>query len=327
MADLTAESYLKNYSESNPSIQRVPTIVLPAAQARIQFRFMLFVTGSSGFIGRSLCAALDQLERPYRTFSGRLNDPSALRAELFEVDAVIHLAGAEAHDRIRLLQRVDVHGTELLLDECRQADVRHFIVVSRLNADASSMYALLRAKGEMERLVRNSGLPHTIIRSATLFGRDDHFLNVIASLAAWSWPFVWLPGSGRVAMQPLWVEDLVRCLVLSLERDDQESSIIRVAGEERMRYEEIVRVTLRAAGLRRRPISPAIKLLRPISAVLFGWWLRPPVSRFWLDRFSVPEVAPLDSVYQNFGFRPRPMRQEMAYLRGPRIRSRLFRDT
>jgi uncharacterized protein YbjT (DUF2867 family) len=130
---------------------------------------MLLVTGSTGFIGRSLCDALKQHERPYRAFSGRMNDPAALRAELAGIDTVIHLAGAEARDRIRLLQQVDVHGTEILLDESRRADVRRLIVVSRLNADASSMYALLRAKGEMERLVRRGGIPYTIIRSATLF--------------------------------------------------------------------------------------------------------------------------------------------------------------
>jgi NADH dehydrogenase len=286
---------------------------------------MLLVTGSTGFIGRSLCDALKQQERPFRAFSGRINDPSALRAELIDIDTVIHLAGAEARDRVRLLQRVDVQGTELLLDESRRADVRRLIVISRLNVDASSMYALLRAKGEMERLVRRGGIPYTIIRSATLFGRDDRFLNVIAALAGWSWPFVWLPGGGRVAMQPLWVEDLIHCLMLSLERNDLENSMIEVAGEERMRYEEIARITLRAAGIKRRPIAPAVKLLRPISALLFGWWLRPPITRFGLDRFSVPEVAPVDSVYQSFGFRPTLMHRQIAYLRGPGTRRRLFR--
>ena len=285
---------------------------------------MLLVTGSTGFIGRSLCDALNHHDIPYRAFSGRMNDPAALRADLDGVDSVIHLAGAESHDRIRLLQQVDVHGTELLLDECRQIDAKRLIVVSRLNADASSMYALHRAKGEMERLVRRGGIPFTIIRSATLFGRDDRFLNTIAALAGWSWPFVWLPGGGRVAMQPLWVEDLIHCLLLSLERDDLENSTIEVAGEERLRYEEIVRVTLQAAGIKRRPISPAVKLLRPISALLFGWWLKPPISRFWLDRFSVPEVAPVDSIYRIFDFRPARLHQQIAYLRGPGIRGRLF---
>lgn len=285
---------------------------------------MILVTGSTGFIGRSLCDALNQQELPFRAYSGRIDDLKALRAELVDVDTVIHLASAESHDRVRLLQQVDVHGTELLLDECRQADVARIIAVSRLNADPASMYALLRAKGEMERHIIRGGIPYTIIRSATLFGRDDRFLNVIAALAAWSWPFVWLPGGGRVAMQPLWVEDLVQCIMLSLKRDDQLNKTLEVAGEERLRYEEIARITLQAAGIKRRPISPAVKLMRPISAPLFAWWLKPPVTRFWLDRFSVPEVATVDSVYREFGFRPRLLHQQIAYLRGPGIRGRLF---
>ena len=138
---------------------------------------MILVTGSTGFIGRSLCDALNQQELPFRAYSGRIDDLKALRAELVDVDTVIHLASAESHDRVRLLQQVDVHGTELLLDECRQADVARIIAVSRLNADPASMYALLRAKGEMERHIIRGGIPYTIIRSATLFGRDDRFLT------------------------------------------------------------------------------------------------------------------------------------------------------
>jgi hypothetical protein len=91
-----------------------------------------------------------------------------------------------------------------------------------------------------------------------------------------------------------------------------------------MRYEEIARISVQASGIKRYPIAPAVKLLRPISALLFGWWLRPPVTRFWLDRFSVPEVAPVDTVYQGFGFRPTPLHQQIAYLRGPGTRRRLF---
>jgi len=285
---------------------------------------MILITGSGGFIGRSFIRLLGESGHAFKEYTGRINDPLNLRAELLDVETVVHLAGAETRDRVRLLHHVDVDGTERLLEECRRANITRLILISRLNADPNSLYALLRAKGEAERLVRQSGIPYVIIRSATLFGREDRFLNAIAGLAAWSWPFVWIPGGGQVAMQPLWVEDLARCLLATLERSDLTGKTIEIAGEERFHYAEIVRQVLITTGMRRRPIYPPVKLVRPISLMVFGWLRRAPVTRYYLDRLSTPEVAPLDASLRYFGFKPARMARHMAYLRRTGLRWHLF---
>jgi NADH dehydrogenase len=276
---------------------------------------VILVTGASGFVGRSLTEVFRREELPFKVYSGRMSDSLALRAHLADVEKVIHLASAESRNRISLLRSVDVQGTERLLRESRIAGVGRLLVVSRLNADPNSHFALLRTKGVVERLVRQGEVPYTIIRSATLFGRDDRFLNVIAGLAAWTWPFVWVPGRGRVAQQPLWIEDLVRCIMATLDRPDLIGKTVEVAGSERIRYQEIVHQVLHTAGMKRITITPRVKLVRLVSALLLGWWRRPPVTRFAMDRFSVPEVAPLDSVLRQFGFQPSRLNQRIGYLR------------
>jgi uncharacterized protein YbjT (DUF2867 family) len=286
---------------------------------------MILITGATGFIGRSLVQALEREGRGYRVYGGRVNDPLAIRAALEGVETVIHLAGAENRGRAHLLTHVDVEGTERLIEECERAEVGRLIVVSRLNADPNAWYPLLRAKGEQERLVRNSEIPYTILRTGTLFGRDDRFLNVIAALAFWSWPFVWLPNGGRGAMQPLWVEDFVRCLTATVDRPDLVDKTIELAGEERLHYFEIVHHVLDTAGMRRYRIRPSVKLFRRMMIIMSRLWRRPPVNRFFLDRFSVPEVAPLDSVLRHFGFHPVHMNQQTAYLRRLGWRRKLFR--
>jgi uncharacterized protein YbjT (DUF2867 family) len=286
---------------------------------------MILVTGSTGFIGRSLVQALQQDGRPFKVYTGRINDPLAIRADLLDVETVIHLAGSETRGRTNLLEHVDIEGTERLIEEAERARIDHLIIVSRLNADPNSWYPLLRAKGEVERLVRSSEIPYTILRSATLFGRDDRYLNLIAALAFWSWPFVWLPNGGQVAMQPFWVEDLVRCLMATLDQPDLMNKTVELAGEERLRYWEIAEHVLDSTGMRRFPLRPGIKLFRRMMIVLSRSWKRPPVNRFFLDRFSVPEVAPVDSVLRHFDFHPVPMNQQTAYLRRLGWSRKLFR--
>ncbi len=286
---------------------------------------MVLVTGATGFIGRSLTnrLTLDGLE--WRAYQGRINSPTSLREQLVDIETVIHLAGAESRGRARLLRHVDVDGTQHLLREAQRASVKRIIVASRIGANPNSLHELLRAKGEVERLVCSTGIPYTIVRTSTLFGLGDRFTEIILGLAIWSWPFAWLPGGGEIAMQPLWVEDYARCLVKCLDREELIDKTITIAGDERFHYRDLVRQILGMEGIRRLPLKLPLFLLRPAAGLFLGWWYWPPVSRFFVDRFFVPEVAELDSVRHYFGFRPMRFGETMAYLHRRGMRWRLFR--
>lgn len=286
---------------------------------------MILVTGSTGFIGRVLGRTLDHAGYTWRPYSGRMNAAQTLRDELEGVDTVIHLAGAEARGRNRLLQSVDIEGTRLLMGEARAAGVSRIILPSRLNANPYSMHALLRAKGEAERLVRESGIPFIILRTTTLFGRDDRFSEIIFSLALWSWPLVWLPGGGKTPMQPLWVEDYVHCLIQTLDQPAMLNQTLVLAGNELIEYREMVRTILNVTGKQRLLVPLPMTLLKPLARIFLGWWRWPGVSRYFADRFFVPEVTDLDAVQRRFGFQPARFRETITYLNRPGMRRRLFR--
>ena len=286
---------------------------------------MILVTGATGFIGRSLTRSLDHAGHDWRAYSGRMNDAPALAAELDGVTTVIHLAGAEARGNRRLLQLVDVEGTQQLIEAARRVGVRRLIVPSRLHADANSIHALPRAKGEVERLVSRSGIPYTIVRTTTLFGRGDRFSEIILGLAIWSWPVAWLPGGGKMPLQPLWVEDFAYCLVGVLERPDLVGRTIAVAGAERLSYREIVRAILNVAGRQRFLLPLPLKLARRSAWLLLSWWRWPPAGRFFMDRFSAPEVTDLDATQRLFGLPPARFGETITYLNRQGMRWRLFR--
>jgi uncharacterized protein YbjT (DUF2867 family) len=286
---------------------------------------MILVTGATGFIGRSLTNALTLAGQEWRAYNGRINNPLALRQQLAGVQTVYHLASSEARGRVRLLQHVDVEGTERLLEECRRAGVEHLIVMSRLGTDANAVHPLLQAKGEVERLVRRSPVPYTIVRSATLYGRSDRFFEILVGLAIWSWPVVWLPGRGHTPWQPLWLPDLIDCLRAIPQRPDLINQTITLAGSERVKHRDLMPMLLNAADLKRLALPLPMALLRPLSFLLFRWWWWPAVSRFMVDRFFVPEVAELDTVWRQFGFRPARLADTLSYLRRPGLRWRLFR--
>lgn len=286
---------------------------------------MILVTGATGFVGRSVMAWLSETNQEARAYNGRLTNALTLQRELEGIHTVIHLASAEARGRTRLLQTVDIDGAERLLERCQRAEVQRIIFLSRIGANPDSLHPLLRSKGVIERMVQKSGLPYTIIRSATAYGLGDRYLEMIASLAYWSWPFVWLPGGGRLVLQPIWVEDLARCVALSATRPDLAGKTIAIAGEERLPYADVIRQILAIVGIWRYPLPIPLILMRPITRLLFSWWYWPPVSNFFVDRLFVPEVADFDSVLRQFGFRPTRLLETLNYLGRPGLRWRLFR--
>ncbi len=174
-------------------------------------------------------------------------------------------------------------------------------------------------------MVQKSGLPYVILRSATAYGMGDRHFEILASLAYWSWPFIWLPGGGHLVLQPIWVEDLARCLTLTLARPDLLNKTITIAGEERLPYYDVMREILDITGLRRYPLPIPLILMRPITRFLFGWWRWPPVSRFFIDRFFVPETATFDIILRQFDYHPARLADTLTYLGRPGLRWRIFR--
>lgn len=276
-------------------------------------------------MGRSVMRLLAENGLEVKGFNGRINNPLIIREQLDNVDVVVHLSGAETRGRNRLLNHIDVDGTQRLVEECQRAGIKQFIYLSRLGADPAAWQPLLNAKGTAERAIQRSGIPYTILRSASLYGWGDRYFELIVGLAIWSWPFVWLPGGGDNPVQPLWVEDLARCILKTINDPEKQNKLIKVAGRERMSYFVLVQLLLNMSGYRRIPVPLPMRLLKPVTAVFFRWWYWPAVSRYFAERFFTPEVTEVDTVQRHFGFQPVLVRESIAYLNRAGLRWRLFR--
>jgi len=293
---------------------------------------MILVTGGTGFIGRALVRQLIANGQEVRTLlrpsksSPRLPrgipvevavcsllDERGLRAALRGVDVIFHLAGNERRSSHAKLQEVDIQGTQVLANAAVQAGVERIITVSHLGADRNSAYPVFKAKGIVENAIIQSGLAYTIFRSAVVFGPGDQFTtNIARMLVNWPGPFL-LPGDGTSLVQPLWIDDLIASMMISLDTASFVNQTVSIGGVEALPFRQVVEIIMDRLGVKRvlSPFSPPYLRMLALMLEQLG---RFPISVYWLDYLAADRTTNLDTLPRLFGILPARFHSQLGYL-------------
>jgi NADH dehydrogenase len=211
------------------------------------------LVGGSGFVGshiahlladRGCCVTVPTRHRERAkhllplpsvdVVEANVNDDTALRQLLAGQDAVINLVGllhsrngspygpdfAQAH--VELPRRI--------VAAAKSAGVKRLLHMSALHADAGGPSQYLRSKADGEAAVRAAGdaLAWTILQPSVIFGPGDSFLTMFAGLARL---FPVLPlASPDARFQPVFVEDVARAFVDSLDRPESHGQSYALCG-------------------------------------------------------------------------------------------------
>jgi len=193
-------------------------------------------------------------------------------------------------------------GTRIVLDVCREAGVRRLVYLSCLGADASAESPYYRAKWEAETAVRNSDLPWVILRPSMVVGRGDGITQPLADLIRSS-PLIPVPGRGRVRCQPIDVEDLARCILISLTDDTLNQQMISVGGPTFLTFRHLVDLVAGQLGAHRPKVLIPLRLVPSIASLLpagRSLFLPPRLTQFQQGVVASPGI-----VKRMFAFEPR----------------------
>jgi len=220
----------------------------------------VLVAGGTGFIGSYLCRALADGDHDVTALSrsggetpdgvdvatGDVTDYDSIAGAVEGRDAVVNLValsplfepkgGNVMHDRIHR------GGTENLVDAAEAAGVEGFVQLSALGADPRGDTAYIRAKGQAEEIVRESGLDWTIFRPSVVFGEGGEFVSFtkrLKGMFAPGVPLYPLPGGGKTRFQPIHVADLVPMLVAALEGDEHVGETYEIGGPETLTLRQV----------------------------------------------------------------------------------------
>ncbi len=292
---------------------------------------VVFVTGATGFVGRKVVKTLLSrdvevrclvrspgkerlLEPGVDVHYGSVQDPVALRAAIYGVDAVVHLVAVIRESGKATFQTVNVDGTRNVVVAAKAAGTGHFVQVSAIGATDDPKYPYLHSKWLGEQAVIDSGLPYTILRPSILFGEGDEFINSLAGLVR-AFPIAPVIGFGKNVMQPIAVEDVARCVAETVAGKEPGNRVVEIGGPDQMSYNDMVDTVAETLGVRRLKLHLPVPLVRRIVGLMEVLLPRPPATTEQLRMIYLDNIAEPNAVEETFGFSPKPLRGNISYAR------------
>jgi uncharacterized protein YbjT (DUF2867 family) len=130
-----------------------------------------------------------------------------------------------------------VHNTRVLIGAAKEAGIKRIVHVSIANPSLQSPLGYYKGKARLEQDIMNSGLSYAVLRPTVIFGTEDILINNIAWFIR-HFPAFGIPGNGRYAIRPIYVEDMALLIADAVSQD--ENRICDAVGPETYMFKDLV---------------------------------------------------------------------------------------
>jgi nucleoside-diphosphate-sugar epimerase len=311
----------------------------------------LFVTGATGFIGSKLIQRLDlsrydriyclsrypqndrlahNVDRKIQFIQGNLFDSSIYDSFLANTTTVIHLAAATGKVGRDDYQRTNADGTKFFVDQCKKAGVNNFLYISTIavNYADKSKYYYAQSKEKGENAVIHSGLAYLIVRPTIVIGENSSLSKTLFKLA--SSPVIPVFGGGETLIQPIYIDDLITCLLAILEKNNYSNEILEMGGPEIINFEKFfVRMHELTFQIEPKvlhlPLKPVITILSIIEKPFYSYL---PMTVGQLSAFSYNGTIRKNWLYDQYAPRMKNIKEMLMLVIGlnQRVRQQSILD-
>lgn len=287
---------------------------------------MILVTGGNGFVGSRLLARLAaEGERPralvraaassragwppegVEVVTGDTTRPATLDVSLEGVDTIIHTAFITADRKERTgvnYYATNVEGTANVVAAAKRAGVQRIIVLTGLGTQPAHPGSYMQGRYLAVQEVRNSGLAWSALGPSIMFGPGAAFFKGLADLIR-KLPVVPMIGSGSRKFQPVYVEDVVTCLLkMAREPEQYDGKSIDIGGPDVLSYARILDLLMDTLHVHKPKVPGPTPFAYLGTAVMEAVLPKPPITVAALGLFAFDNTTDPDSVQRHFGFAP-----------------------
>jgi len=243
--------------------------------SQVARRPRVVIAGASGFIGTALCprlaATYDVVALTRSPVRAETPDPTGLirwqHCDLFRAEDVRKsLVGAEyavylVHSLAptsRLTQATPRDMDLVLADNFAHAamatGIRQIVFVSGVMPQSFRFSPLLWSRREVEMVLGSYGTPVTALRASLVLGPGGTGPQLLVDLVR-RLPLLILPPSAGSTTRPIALADLVRAILHCLGRPEEFDGAFDIGGSAPLSYEQMLRDTAQALGLRRASVK------------------------------------------------------------------------
>jgi len=234
-----------------------------------------------------------------------VRDDASVAAAVAGADAVINLVGILYERGKQRFDAIHAEAAGRVARAAAAAGARHLVHVSAIGASADSPSAYARTKAAGEAAVRAAFPGASILRPSVIFGPEDGFFNLFATLARTA-PFLPLFGGGTTRFQPVYARDVAQAVLACLEREGAAGQTYELGGPRVYTLREIMQLTLQQTGRKKRLVSLSWGMAA-FEAKLLGLLPKPPLTSDQVAQLKIDNVvSPGAKTLADLGIQPTP---------------------
>ena len=327
----------------NPDDADIGSFVSSDPEEEFPKQTKIVVTGATGFVGSHTVNALTEaghfvvgLSRTKPTQARRnkdavyidnvdVADETTLKPEAFEnAEVVVHCVGIiQEKGKKQTFQRIHVEGTYNIINAARAANtVRHIIYISAIGSTIEASAEYSRTKSMAEDLIRKSGAPFTILRPSIILGHDGEFVQQISDLVLHGglpvplpFPVIPVPGSGKNKFQPIYIDDLTKCIVNAIAYPAALNQMIEVGGRSETSFNYLLESFARKLNVRKPLMHVPLPLMIAVAPLL-SVLPNPPVTRDQLLNLGRDSTCDIKRMREILFVQPLAFEEMLPYIFG-----------
>jgi NADH dehydrogenase len=284
---------------------------------------LITIFGGSGFVGRDITKRLaaaghtvrvavrhpervrfrsEETADRVQAVKADVTGDASVREAVQGAQAVINLVGIMNETGQQTFQSVHEGGARRVAAAARDAGAERMVQMSAIGASPESGSAYARSKAAGEQAAREAFPGATVVRPSIVFGPEDDFFNMFASMSKYL-PALPLIGGGRTRFQPVYVGDVAAAYQAILDRPETAGQIYELGGPTVYTFRQLMELMMQHTG-HKRVLVPIPFFLAEVQGSVLQRLPKPLLTRDQVELLksdnvvggTVPQLRDLDIV-------------------------------